>query len=136
MNHNGIFIPACIAIIAATADADAPPPRGITTTAKVVRVLDGDTLDVAVTTIVRVRIKDCWAPESRTKDLAEKARGIAARDNLKSLLPVDSTVTIHIPTTGRLMDSLTLERVVADVWKDSDKVADLQIEAGHARPVK
>ena len=52
---------------------------------KIERIVDGDTVDVSIdlgfhlTTVQRVRLKDIDAAETRTKDLAEKAQGIAAK---------------------------------------------------------
>ena len=48
------------------------PPLGLTAQCKVLDVYDGDTVTVEVRTIARVRLLDCWAPEVRTKDVAEK----------------------------------------------------------------
>ena len=52
---------------------------------KIERIVDGDTLDVSIdlgfnlTTIQRVRLKGIDAAETRTKDLTEKAEGLAAK---------------------------------------------------------
>ena len=50
------------------------PPEGFTTKATVVRVIDGDTVDVSITRRLRVRLQDCWAPETRTRDIVEKQK--------------------------------------------------------------
>ena len=53
--------------------------------AKVIRVVDGDTVDALVdlgfSTFkkVRIRMMGINAPESRTRDLEEKAKGLAAK---------------------------------------------------------
>ena len=60
--------------------------------AKVTRVVDGDTVDALVDLgfdtwkKVRIRMAGINAPESRTRDLEEKKRGLAARARLKVLL--------------------------------------------------
>ena len=52
---------------------------------KINRVIDGDTLDADIdlgfniTLTQRIRLKDIDAAETRTKDLAEKAEGLAAK---------------------------------------------------------
>jgi len=52
---------------------------------KINRVVDGDTIDLdidlgfSITVSHRVRLKDIDAPETRTKDLAEKEKGIEAK---------------------------------------------------------
>lgn len=51
----------------------------------VVRVVDGDTVDVEIdlgfnlTLLQRVRMKGINAPETRTTDLAEKAKGLVSK---------------------------------------------------------
>ena len=60
--------------------------------AKLERVVDGDTVDALVDLgfdtwkKVRIRMMGMNAPESRTRDLEEKARGLAAKDRLIELL--------------------------------------------------
>ena len=59
---------------------------------KLDRVVDGDTVDALVDLgfdtwkKVRIRMMGMNAPESRTRDLEEKARGLAAKDRLIELL--------------------------------------------------
>ena len=60
--------------------------------ATIVRVVDGDTVDALVDLgfdtwkKVRIRMHGMNAPESRTRDLEEKARGIAAKVRLEEHL--------------------------------------------------
>tara|TARA_R100001443_G_scaffold109737_1_gene121239 strand:+ start:2914 stop:3264 length:351 start_codon:yes stop_codon:yes gene_type:complete len=60
--------------------------------AKVIRVVDGDTVDAMVdlgfTTFkkVRIRMHGINAPESRTRDLEEKKKGLAAKARLIEML--------------------------------------------------
>ena len=60
--------------------------------AKLRRVVDGDTVDVTIDLgfsikyNCRVRLSGINAPESRTRDLKEKAKGLAAKDRNKHLL--------------------------------------------------
>lgn len=67
----------------------------------IVRVIDGDTVDVDIDLGFsvwlrnqRVRLQGIDTPESRTKDLAEKAHGLAAKHRLVELLPVDAKFEI------------------------------------------
>ena len=52
---------------------------------KIEKIVDGDTLDVSIdlgfnlTTVQRVRLKGINAAETRTKDLKEKAEGLATK---------------------------------------------------------
>ena len=54
--------------------------------AKCLRVVDGDTLDATIDLgfdtwkKIRIRLVGINTPESRTRDLEEKARGLAAKD--------------------------------------------------------
>ena len=60
--------------------------------AKLDRVVDGDTVDALVDLgfntwkKIRIRMVGMNAPESRTRDLEEKARGITAKIRLEELL--------------------------------------------------
>ena len=59
---------------------------------EVLRVLDGDTIDAMVDlgfdmwTKKRIRFLGIDAPETRTRDLEEKARGIICKDRVSELL--------------------------------------------------
>ena len=56
------------------------------------RIIDGDTVDLdidlgfSITISHRVRLKDIDADETRTKDLEEKAKGLAAKEWLEKEL--------------------------------------------------
>lgn len=56
---------------------------------KILKVIDGDTVDLeidlgfSITIKQRVRLKDIDAPETRTKDLQEKDRGIISKSWLE-----------------------------------------------------
>ena len=60
--------------------------------AEVLRVVDGDTIDVLIDLgfsthrKIRVRLYGINAPESRTRDLAEKKLGLAAKERLINIL--------------------------------------------------
>lgn len=105
------------------------PPHGWSTQAQVVRVLDGDTLEVEITRRVRVRLLDCWAPETRDPG------GPESTENLKRLL-ADGEVTLLVPMqTEDVSDIWTFGRALGYVWStaDADKsVSQLQVEQGHA----
>jgi len=65
---------------------------GYTYNAELIRVIDGDTVEAMVDLgfytwhKVTVRLYGINAPESRTKDLEEKERGLAAKTRLTELL--------------------------------------------------
>lgn len=60
--------------------------------AEVIRVVDGDTIDAKISlgfdvyVKKRIRFQGFNAPESRTRDLEEKKRGLAAKDRVKEIL--------------------------------------------------
>ena len=65
------------------------------------RVVDGDTVDVDIDLGFgvwlhdeRVRIMGIDTPESRTRDLVEKAFGLASKARLKELIPEGTVQTL------------------------------------------
>ena len=67
---------------------------------KLDRVIDGDTIDAHidlgfdVSIKKRIRFMGINTPESRTRDLEEKARGLAAKDRVKCLLEGCNTIQL------------------------------------------
>ena len=124
------------------------PPKGITADCKVVRVIDGDTVDIEITRTIRVRLLDCWAPETRTKDPEEKAKGYESKKYLHNLLKQvfyndlaarkQKKVTLFIPADeqGELKDNFTFGRVLGRLFVNGEDVSELMIEAGKATRTK
>lgn len=117
------------------------PPTGITTAARVVNVVDGDTIDVEIVRRVRVRLCDCWAPESRTRNLEEKAAGLASTDYMRRVCPVGMPVTLFIPAAagGVLEKAFSMGRVLGYLWVndgDARDVSQRMRDAGHATKTK
>ena len=120
------------------------PPKGITTDVKVSRVIDGDTVDVEITRTVRVRLLDCWAPETRTRDPVEKVKGYESRKHLNSLLRQvfyndlaarkQKQVTLFIPADeqGEIKDNFTFSRVLGRLFVNGEDVSERMVEAGKA----
>ena len=106
---------------------------------KVKRVVDGDTMDVIldlgfdVLHSVRVRLAGIDTPESRTRDLDEKARGKLSKAYLK-----ESIKGKKIVLKTKLKDSRgKFGRVIAEVWAEFEKgslrnVNELMIKECHA----
>lgn len=117
------------------------PPRGWTTDCRVVNVVDGDTVDVEVKRVIRVRLLGAWSPESRTKDAAEKARGLAAKEHLRAAAE-NCDAVLFIPGSVDFQDVTTLGRVLGQVWlvnsdgTTGESLAKMQVRAGHATPTK
>lgn len=136
----GMCLAALVAVSGAVVCSVPPeqqPPAGVVFRGECVRVIDGDTIDVSTNVILRIRLLDCWAPESRTKDLDEKRRGLAAKQRLKELID-GKPIRVSIPTGETLGDSLTLGRVLGHVWiGDNDHTVNQQmVDEGHATATK
>ena len=114
------------------------PLIGITTKGSVVNVVDGDTVDVEVTRTIRVRLKDCWCPETRTRDLEEKKKGLAAKDHLMRLLEDNNDVVLFIPadSDGDIKDVFTFNRVLGYIFINSEDVSSRMVTDGHATAEK
>ena len=108
--------------------------------AKVVRVIDGDTVDVDIDLGFgiwqkneRVRIMGIDTPESRTRDKIEKKFGLAAKAKLKSLLGPTPVLQTTISKKGEDMKG-KFGRVLGDFLQDDKSVAKIMCETGHAVP--
>lgn len=100
------------------------PPRGLTLDASIVRVIDGDTVVCESRFVYHVRLLDCWAPESRTKDPDEKQRGLASKARLVEIAD-QQPVRLHIPAGRSLADVITFDRVLGYVWLTHDGTPEL-----------
>ena len=114
------------------------PVRGWSTGARVLRVLDGDTIEVEITRIVQVRLRGDWAPESRTTNKKEKAAGLKAKARMMELLPVGTEVTVLIPTSikGKIQDVISMSRLLGHCWVKGLNVAVQMVKEGLAFPTK
>jgi micrococcal nuclease len=110
----------------------------------VVRVVDGDTVDVDIDLGFgiwmrdeRVRVMGIDTPESRTRDLVEKQFGLAAKERLKSLLGESSVLRTMVSKSGedmkgkfgRILGDFDVYDSKTDSWVAATKV---MIEEGHA----
>lgn len=110
--------------------------------AKVLKVIDGDTVDVdidlgfgIVLTDERVRIMGIDTPESRTSDKVEKVFGLAAKARLKELLNEDAVLITFDHKNGEDMKG-KFGRVLGDFRVGGKTVTEILIEEGHAVPYK
>ena len=100
------------------------------------RVVDGDTVDVTldlgfnILYNSRIRLLGINTPESRTRDLEEKKRGLAAKERVKELCPVGSTIMVETVKDGR--DKFG--RILGVLWANDVSVNELLVEEGHAVP--
>jgi micrococcal nuclease len=113
---------------------------------KVVRVIDGDTVDVDIDLGFgvwlkkeRVRIMGIDTPESRTRDKVEKKFGLASKARLKSLLGKDPVLKTQVSKKGedmkgkfgRILGDFTVYDSNVDAWRP---VTQILVEEGHAVP--
>ena len=110
----------------------------------VVRVIDGDTVDVDIDLGFgiwmkneRVRIMGIDTPESRTRDLVEKKFGLAAKDRLISLLGESPVLKTQIAKNGEDMKGkfgrILGDFDVYDAKTDAVRpVTKILIDEGHA----
>lgn len=111
------------------------PELGFTTVAKVLRVIDGDTVDVEVSRVVRVRLQhpndeglDFNAPEKNTKE------GQKALEYVKEKL-TDKEVVIFFPakTPEILLDNTSFNRVIGELWLNAKRFTAELLDAGLAK---
>ena len=113
--------------------------------ATVLRVVDGDTVDVDIDLGFgiwmkreRVRMMGIDTPESRTRDKVEKVFGLAAKERLRELLPVGSSTVLKTEIDKKGEDAKgKFGRILGDFYvyhakKDATvKATSILIEEGH-----
>ena len=110
------------------------PDTGLCVPVRIERILDGDTIEVAVKDSSyrwKIRVIDCWAPELSTPE------GRAAQEAAIKLAGSAKTVHVHLPLPKRpsnLLGSLiTFDRLLGHVWLDDTRsFATEMVAAGHA----
>jgi micrococcal nuclease len=106
-------------------------PNYIYNVNKILKVVDGDTVDALIDlgfyTYIhkRVRLYGLNAPESRTRDKEEKARGIAAKRRLKELLK-SKNIKIISHGVGKF------DRVLGEFICDDENINEQLVTEGHA----
>ena len=98
------------------------------------RVVDGDTMDVTLDLGFdilynnRIRLYGINTPESRTRDLEEKKLGLAAKDRVKELCPVGSSVIIKTTKEGRGKYG----RILGEIFVGEVNINQQLVTEGHA----
>ena len=112
--------------------------------AKILKVIDGDTVDVdidlgfgVILTDERVRMMGIDTPESRTRDKVEKTFGLASKARLIEILGEDTILQTQINKDGEDMKG-KFGRILGDFQIEVDgetKLAtQMLVEEGHAVP--
>ena len=105
------------------------------------KVVDGDTIDAKidlgfdVSIKKRVRFSGVNTPECRTKDLEEKAKGLAAKDRVRQLLEGSKTIqlTSHgVGKFGRCLGEIHIDVVDGKEKMTLESVNELLIKECHA----
>ena len=107
---------------------------------KLDRIIDGDTIDCYIdlgfdiNTKKRIRFVGINTPESRTRDLEEKKRGLAAKARLKEIL--EGANEIHLDSHGvgkygRVLGNLHVDHVGNVESPTMLNVNELLIKEGH-----
>jgi len=104
---------------------------------KVENVVDGDTIDVLIDLGFdilfqsRVRLAGIDTPESRTKDLKEKALGLESKEYLKKQLKDAKSVVIK---TEKMNSTEKFGRILGWIYVNGDTVSlnDMMINDGYA----
>jgi micrococcal nuclease len=102
---------------------------------KINKIIDGDTVDLDIdlgfnlTISHRVRLKGINTPETRTKDLAEKERGLAAKVWLEEQLSREGEWVIETykeDKYGRILGTLYLvgDSVTINEWMMNEGIAE------------
>ena len=105
------------------------------------KIIDGDTIDAEIDLGFDVKIKKrirfmgINTPETRTKDLEEKAKGLAAKDRVKQLLDGCNNVTLNshgVGKFGRCLGEIMLDMVDGQEKLTLESLNELLIKEGHA----
>ena len=104
---------------------------------KVEKIVDGDTIDVVIDLgfdvmfASRVRLAGIDTPESRTKDLKEKALGLESKEYLKKHIQDAKSVVIK---TEKMNSSEKYGRILGWIYVngDTESLNDMMINDGYA----
>ena len=101
--------------------------------AKCLRVVDGDTIDAQIDLgfdthkVIRIRLVGINAAESRTRDLEEKARGLAAKQFVIDILKKHKNeFVLHSQGVGKY------GRCLGEIFLGDVNLNELLITEGHA----
>ena len=101
--------------------------------AKCIKVVDGDTIDAQIDLgfdthkVIRIRLVGINAPESRTRDLEEKIRGLAAKQFVIDILKKHhNNFILHSQGVGKY------GRCLGNIFLGDTNLNDLLINEGHA----
>ena len=92
--------------------------------ADVIKIIDGDTIDVnihlgfdVILYKQRIRLMGIDTPESRTRNLEEKERGLLSKAYIENRCPVGSTIMIESLDKGKF------GRILGNIWAADEEDA-------------
>ena len=106
------------------------PRQGVATEAKVVRVIDADTLEVEVKRTIKVRLLGCNVPD-KDKEISAKA----FKHVTQILDAYDNKVLLFVPpgrSSLRLGDIHSFERILGEIWINGNNLSETLIACGFA----
>lgn len=111
------------------------------------RIVDGDTIDATIDLgfdvlyKTRVRLYGINTPETRTKDLEEKERGLAAKARLNEMITIATKMGHHLilqseekDKYGRYLGTIIIQDCRPDHKDRKSNVNQMLVEEGHAVP--
>ena len=111
------------------------------------RIVDGDTVDATIDLgfdvlyKTRVRLYGINTPETRTKDLEEKERGLAAKARLNEIINKAVHMGHHLilqseekDKYGRYLGTIIIQDCRPDHQDEKSNVNQMLVEEGHAVP--
>ena len=108
---------------------------------ELIRCIDGDTVDAYIDLGFSVKVKKriilhgINTPESRTRDLEEKAKGLAAKNRLKAILEGAKSIQLNsfgVGKYGRCLGELHVDVLDGKECITLTNVNQLLITEGHA----
>ena len=111
--------------------------------ARLLRVIDGDTVDVEldlgfdIKTKKRLRLAEINTPECRTKDLKEKEKGLAAKKRVKDILEENESFEIEstkLGKYGRVLAKIYIVTMDGKQGITKKCLNDILLSEGHAIP--
>jgi endonuclease YncB( thermonuclease family) len=117
------------------------PAFGLCLPVELVRVRDGDTVEVRVlgTALTwAIRLQDVWAPELRRGSDESKAQGQAAKEFLENYVAwrQDLALWIPLPVGPNILAALTFDRLPGVLWSGGICINELMVEEGYASSTK
>jgi len=120
------------------------PELGWITNGQILRVIDGDTVEVSVVRKLRVRLRNCWAPERETNQQWKEFRaqnggeappGVQSMRHLRDMAEgFRARIQVIGSEDDEFSDVTSMGRVIGDVYllKNGTNLAEAQVSAGHA----